>query len=246
MKKAIYINAFRRPKYLYVVLDSLRRCHGISGWEVFVDIDGGDDSDFGFVESILPHSTRRREKNLGPRDHTTEIIRSAVTGGHDLILYGEEDSLYRSDCLDYLEKKADLDGWISCYHDQTNETGLIYMSYGPIMLKHNEASRLLEFMDKKAYTGLPNITQKNRPLEPDEFSHDSCWCAYTISLNRTQWYAPEPMTLNFGYNGVNHKDGGSFDNLAFEGDPSKWLETVVSICKERQSPHLGTVGFVYK
>lgn len=247
MKRAIFINAFRRPKYLYVVLDSLRRCKGIDGWDVWVSIDGGSNASFDVCENVLPHRTIRHTLNLGPRDHPTAILQAAVAMNYDWVLYGEEDSLYRSDTLEWLLGRTDREGWISCFHHPDGVAGgYEYLSFAPVLLRRSDFVELVDFMERRRYVGLPNVTVHNEPIRVDERGHDICWYAMVLSRKKINWYAEEPMTLNFGYQGYDHKDGGAFESAVFQGDPSYWMELVLRYCAAHVSPHLGTVGFQYR
>lgn len=230
MKKAIFIAAFNRPQYLYVTLDSLRRCRGVENWDVFIDFDGGSDADFRVCSDLFEHFAVHRRRNLGCMDHPTAILKTALGLGYDGFVYAEDDQLFRTDLLEYFDHAipSHSTGLLSSFY---RPDGVLsennWQSASPCFIPRSESLSIIEFMESKRWEGLPNCCDDWKPITTECKYHDICWFAWVKSNNVITHYARIQHSLNFGLVGMNYPYFEQHNKL-FKGPSNGWLSEVVS------------------
>lgn len=247
--RAIFVNAFNRPRYLRVCLDAISKCHDLEKWDVWVDFDGGSVENFAVCNSSLFHYRVIRPKNIGPRDHPTEMLRTALECGYEKIIYCDDDALFRRDLPNILDEQPKRPELISAYHGMPSGS-FSYMSISPVLLFNDMMSKIVEFMDRAEYVGLPNVCFSGIPIERDTVGHDYCWFAWCVRDKVPCWFSDKHLSLNFGYLGFNHhmdqNKAISLETSAFHGGPETWMDGVLTVAQTTDAATvLGTPGFVY-
>jgi len=105
-EKAILVIGYKRPRYLYITLQGVFRVRGIEDYDVFVSIDGNEEtkeakeviSQFDIKKSIF------RSARLNNLLHVTHSLKTIFDTGYNLILYIENDFLLRPDTIEYVRK----------------------------------------------------------------------------------------------------------------------------------------------
>lgn len=237
--------AHSRPNYLYVCLDSIRRCREVDTWDIWVSFDGGPSaSDHRLCHGVLPFYSITHGRNIGNRDHPTEMLRAARYFNYERVVFVEDDMLFRSDLLNWI--RSEEPGWSGTisshhFHDAPREQ-IAHMSSAPCSLSYNHIQELLRFMDSKAYIGLENICN-HQPITPS-VTYDVCWYAWCIKSRTVCRFVPVQLSFNFGFNGMHFKNS-HFDALAFAGDKSQWIENILRLSQEPEfSAVARTPGFV--
>ena len=244
--RAIFVMAYSRPNYLYVTLDSIRKCRNVSDWDLWVSFDEGPEAgDHRMCMKTGGFHAVLNGHNLNNHNHPTEILRVSRNMGYSKILFCEDDELFSPSLLDWVkEQENNWTGTISTLYpaDKANE-GIGHHSASPALLMAEHADSLIKFMDTRGYAGRPNVLT-GTPIN-DNMTYDVCWWDwYQVTQTRCR-YAPRQLCFNFGFNGMNYKNP-RFDNLAFNGPPSTWLSNVIGLSK---TPEFGntsrTPGFEY-
>lgn len=243
---AIFVMAYSRPNYLYVCLDSIRHCHDVKNWDVWVSFDNGPKAiSHHFCSEILPFYTITSPIALGNRDHPTEMLRCARYFDYQRILFVEDDMMFGPDLLTWIrEQEGNWSGTISSHSfgETAPREQVAHMSSAPCSLSAAQADALISFMDSKAYIGLNNVCI-NQPITPD-VTYDVCWHAWCFRTLTACLFSPKQLSFNFGFNGMHYKNA-RFDSLAFKGPRSLWLTNVNGLSRDPEFATLTrTRGFV--
>lgn len=246
--KAIFINAYNRPRYLRVCLDALSHCLGLSDWDIVISFDGGSSADFSICRSVLKHYEVVHPHNLKARDHPTEILRSALEFGYKKILYCDEDALLRTDALAYANAQPDRNGFISLQCVPGHPQLPFYLSSSPVVMYAPLLQELLSFMDAKRYLGMKHAFLPGVILGQENtiMAHDLCWCALSIAKPILNYYADLQYSLNFGFTGYNWRYA-ELEAKAFSGQPGSWFDNILCLAsQEAIASKMGTPGFNYE
>lgn len=102
---AITLSLWRRPQYALRVVDSLRKCHGIGDYQLFVNVDGGGPPEMKQIADSIdfaPCQTTIQSQHLG----CNQMTRIALDQGFeysDYAIHIEEDTIVAPDTLQYFE-----------------------------------------------------------------------------------------------------------------------------------------------
>lgn len=245
--RAIFVMAYSRPEYLYVCLDSIRHCEGISDWDLWVSFDNGPHAaDHRVCSELLQFYSLKSPIALGNHDHPTEILRCARYFGYDRIVFVEDDMLFGPELLSWIRSAEE--NWTGTISSHFLGPGIseqvAHMSSAPCSLSAAHADALIKFMDSGAGVGLNNVCN-NQPITPD-VTYDVCWYAWNIVTKTPCRFAPKQLSFNFGFNGM-HFNNARFDNLAFKGARVNWLSNVLALSQDPEFAKLTrTQGFVFK
>lgn len=104
---AITMTAWRRPKYFYKVIESLKACIGIEKYTIYLSIDGGyPDKQAQMIEIIkqsgLKYKAHLCDKNVGCAGNT-KIALSMGFNEQDCIIHAEDDTVFHPDALSWFE-----------------------------------------------------------------------------------------------------------------------------------------------
>ena len=237
----IVVIAWNRPRYLYVMLDSLFAARGIERYAVSVYFDGGIDAAMarkqldtvsGFhIEKVIFH-----RKNLGCLQSHVYAIKSGFDDGADEVLYLEDDFIVRPDLLEYLATTPRDANFYSLFGSSED----IREDYCPMgnLIPRETFYPLHYWIQAKKYIGTER--PGNGYILGDTKSHDAVFNSYLVLRHLTTRFPKVSYTAHFGLSGLNQGEMGEmekrFEENMFTGDRAEWLPRIVRILETREIP----------
>jgi hypothetical protein len=246
MRQAILVNAYNRPRHLYVCLTSISRCHHLADWDVWVDYDGGQHGDFSVCADVLNHFSIVRRDHFGCRYHYTEGFKTLLTHGYERILMADDDHLFRRDLLDAVLSISHPGCLASAFHWPDNALSMIrWTSDAPVLFTADQARDIVQFMDSRSDVGLPDVCQPGHTIPIACNYRDASWTQWCLKRSLVTNFSSEQLSLNFGFGGE-HRHDTSFDAIVFSGLKETWFDVVIATANSSQfASMLTTPGFTY-
>ena len=107
-KTIITMTAWRRPQYLSQVIESLKLCQGIDGYQIYLSVDGGYPEKQQEMATIVKNSGLNirlwlQKRNWGCAKNTWKVVETAFRDGAEQIIHLEDDTLVAKDFLLFME-----------------------------------------------------------------------------------------------------------------------------------------------
>ena len=231
MAKGILIQAFMRPRYLYVTLDALFRVSNIKSWGVAVYVDGNAETRHDIEETVKQFNIRHtvyRDSHVGNLVNLHLGLRDMFSRGYNEVLYIDCDIILRTDVLDYLSEAPRDVCFVSVSAAGYGKKS-IYCPLGNLITRSNFLV-LDNWVKNKRYVGL------QRPSMPDTLTkattgYDGVYYAFLVTFGLESLFAPIHYAAHFGIIGWNNKnpniDTVEVEKRMFAGDSDKWFSNTL-------------------
>ena len=246
--RAIVIQEWNRPKYLYVSLEALHAVRGVDDWDLFVSLDGVPTSKFKWVQEAFPKvSFFYLGAQYGCWGNVMRSVNKTFSMGYDSVLHFPGDVIIRSDSIEYLNN-LNQKAFFYCLMRHGGIKGLVEW-YAPrgVLIEKDNWRILNQWIEEKKFIGLPYPNAKGSIITKDHHSSDDdIFTAFTLHEHRPMLF-PENMTysFHFGIRGINKHFDPALEEAMFKGDPKTWLSNVVTAAKTSKNPCFGPPDFVY-
>ncbi len=239
MNIGIAITSFKRPRYLYVTLESIFKMNGIDECRVIVYNDSGiTELERKAQEEVLARFPEASiiffETKHDILQGHLRAIRDTLALGVDEVLYLEDDCIVRADTLEYL-KTATRGEFVTSLIPRP-----IYSGLGNLITKE-AFDTLSVWIAEKKYVGkqVPLTAPGTVWQDGYIFGHDHLFLGYSIHTNHPNIPAPIFYLAHFGICGTNGSSNPISQQIQtdmFRGPRKNWMNNVLKILREGNYP----------
>lgn len=230
--KAILTFGMNRPRYLRILMQSLRAANQPADWGLLVSLDGPE-GERGYAPICQGKATLKVwPTHVGNLAHVMRSLEWAVELGADTIFFLDEDMVVRTDIFDHIARHQPDGEAFFCMA----KGGKRIESFCPLgnVVKPKMVEAACQYVRSKAWVGKP------RPEVPGDVLWDG-WPGYDALFNRFvrdtgRWIEMSPISYagHIGVVGVDAKDT-ALEPAIFRGPEETWLKNAIEAFKTQAS-----------